>query len=68
LDRTITDIKLKISKEKTDLDDIENQMNVLKAKYDLKRLEIHQLSNKLEDKSKIVNEARRAYTKVYLND
>lgn len=46
------------------MDEIEGQMNTLKAKYDLKRLEVHQLSSKLDEKLKIMNEAKKAYSKV----
>ena len=48
------------------MDEIENQMNSLKAKYELKRLEIHQMNCRLEEKTKIVNEAKKAYSKVKL--
>ena len=46
------------------MDDIGNHINTLKAKYELKRLEVHQLNSKLDEKVKIVNEARKAYSKV----
>lgn len=53
-----------INKEKLELDDYEYQINNLKAKYELKRLEINQLNSKLDEKFKILNEARKAYAKV----
>lgn len=53
-----------INKEKNEMDEIQNQINTLKAKYDLKKLELNQLNNKLDDKMKIVNEAKRAYSRV----
>jgi hypothetical protein len=47
------------------LDNIENEMNNLKTKHDIKKLEISQLSSKLDEKNKILNEAKKAYSKVF---
>jgi hypothetical protein len=46
------------------MDGIEAQINTLKAKYEMKRLDVYQLNSKLEEKTKIVNEAKKAYSKV----
>ena len=64
LDKNIKDLKSVIDKEKNEMDAIEAQINTLKAKYEMKRLDVYQLNSKLEDKTKIVNEAKKAYTKV----
>jgi chromosome segregation ATPase len=64
LDKNISDLRGTIGKEKSEMEDIENKINTLRAKYDLKKCELNQLNNKLEDKLKIVNEAKRAYSRV----
>jgi hypothetical protein len=46
------------------MDSIEAQINSLKAKYEIKRLEVYQMNCKLEEKVKVLNEARNASTKV----
>lgn len=64
MDKNISDLRGTIGKEKSEMEDIENKINTLRAKYDLKKCELNQLNNKLEDKLKIVNEAKRAYSRV----
>jgi hypothetical protein len=58
-------MKNKMNNDKQDLREIENEMNTLKAKYDLKRHELNQQNNKFEEKVKVLSEAKRAYTKVF---
>jgi chromosome segregation ATPase len=62
--KTIEDLKGRVRNEKGEMDEIESQINTLKAKYELKRLEVHQLNSKLDEKTKIMNEAKKAYSKV----
>lgn len=64
LGKTVEDLKSRIGKERGEMDDLENQMNTIKARHELKRLEVHQLNSKLEEKCKIINEAKKAYSKV----
>ena len=64
LEKNIKDMKSVIDGEKFEMEGIEAQINTLKAKYELKRLDVYQLNCKLEEKTKIVNEAKKAYTKV----
>jgi hypothetical protein len=59
-------MKNKTSNDKQELKEIENEMNAMKAKYELKKHELNQNNSKLEEKMKILNEAKRAYTKVNL--
>ncbi len=57
-------MKDKLSIEKSLLNDIEYQMNNLKTKYEIKNLEINNLNAKIEEKSKVLNEAKKAYGKI----
>jgi hypothetical protein len=64
LENTIDELKHRMINEKQDLAEIESEMNGLKAKYELKKIEISQQNNKLDEKVKVLNEAKRAYTKI----
>ena len=57
-------MKDKLSIEKSLLNEIEYQMNNLKTKYEIKNLEINNLNAKIEEKSKVLNEAKKAYGKI----
>ena len=57
-------MKLKLNEEKTTLNDIENQMNTLKAKFESKNLDVYSLNSKIEEKTKVLSEAKKAYAKV----
>ncbi len=50
--------------EKTEMEAIENQIDMMKAKYELKKKQVALLNSQLEDKTKLVNDAKRAYSKV----
>jgi chromosome segregation ATPase len=67
LESTINDLRGTIGREKSDMEEIENQINNLKAKFEIKKLEVYQLNSKLEEKTRIANEARRALTKIVEN-
>jgi predicted nucleic acid-binding Zn-ribbon protein len=60
-------LKNRIEKEKSELAEVENKINQLQAKYQLKKIEIDGLKSKYEEKTKLVNEARTAYKKVLNN-
>lgn len=57
-------MKSVIDDEKNGMEALENQINVMKAKYDLKKMQVAQLNNKLEEKQKLVNDAKKAYSRV----
>jgi len=57
-------MKYLIEEEKNGMEALENQINVMKAKYDLKKMQVAQLNNKLEEKQKLVNDAKKAYSRV----
>ena len=57
-------MKYVIDDEKNGMEALENQINVMKAKYDLKKMQVAQLNNKLEEKQKLVNDAKKAYSRV----
>lgn len=55
---------MKLSEEKLIMNDMENQINSLKTKYEMKNLDVYNLTSKIEEKTKVVNEAKKAYTRV----
>ena len=55
------------NKESSEMNDIANQMATLKSKYDMKKLSVRQMTKKLEEKTKILTEARNAYNKIVVN-
>jgi hypothetical protein len=57
-------MKNRIEDEKSELAEVENKINQLQAKYQLKKIEIDGLKSKFDEKTKLVNEARSAYRKV----
>lgn len=57
-------MKSKLVDEKAEMNEIENQMNTLKTKFEKKSLDVYTMSNKLEEKLKVLNEAKKAYSKV----
>lgn len=67
MERSIKEQKSVIDGEKNEMDEIEAQINTLKAKYEMKKLEVYQLQSKMDEKVKMVNEARKAYTKIVEN-
>ncbi len=58
------DLKSRIENERCELAEVENRINKLQAKYQLKKIEIDGLKSKLDEKTRLVNEARTAYKKV----
>jgi hypothetical protein len=64
LDKNISDLKSVVQMEKTEMEAIENQIDMMKAKYELKKKQVALLNSQLEDKTKLVNDAKRAYSKV----
>jgi hypothetical protein len=64
LDGSREDLKNRIDNERSELAEVENKINQLQARYQLKKIEIDGLKSKLDEKTKLVNEARTAYKKV----
>lgn len=60
-------MKYIFSEEKAQLDEINRQMQLIKNKYDQKKQELHNLNLKIEEKSKLLNEAKKAYSKILDN-
>ena len=58
---------MQVNKESSEMNDIANQMATLKSKYDMKKLSVMQMTKKLEEKTKILTEARNAYNKIVVN-
>jgi len=67
MEKSIKEQKSVIDGEKGEMEEIEAQINTLKAKYEMKKLEVYQLQSKIDEKVKMVNEARKAYTKIVEN-
>ncbi len=57
-------MKAKQIDEKAEINEIENQMNTLKTRYDKKTMDFNTLSIKIEEKTKVLNEAKKAHNKV----
>lgn len=67
LDRSVSEMRMQVNKESSEMNDISNQMATLKSKYDMKKLSVMQMTKKLEEKTKILTEARNAYNKIVVN-
>ena len=67
LDRSVSKMRMQVNKESSEMNDIANQMTTLKSKYDMKKLSVMQMTKKLEEKTKILTEARNAYNKIVVN-
>ena len=67
LDRSVSEMRVQVNKESSEMNDIANQMATLKSKYDMKKLSVMQMTKKLEEKTKILTEARNAYNKIVVN-
>lgn len=67
LDRSVSEMRMQVNKENSEMNDIANQMATLKSKYDMKKLSVMQMTKKLEEKTKILTEARNAYNKIVVN-
>ena len=67
LDRSVSEMRMQVNKESSEMNDIANQMATLKSKYDMKKLSVMQMTKKLEEKTKILSEARNAYNKIVVN-
>ena len=67
LDRSVSEMRMQVNKESSEMNDIANQMATLKSKYDMKKLSVRQMTKKLEEKTKILTEARNAYNKIVVN-
>ena len=67
LNRSVSEMRMQVNKESSEMNDIANQMATLKSKYDMKKLSVMQMTKKLEEKTKISTEARNAYNKIVVN-
>ena len=67
LDRSVSEMRMQVNKESSEMNDIANRMATLKSKYDMKKLSVMQMTKKLEEKTKILTEARNAYNKIVVN-
>ena len=67
LEQTINNMRNELSKETSELNEIQITMNELKSKFDNKKFEVNRLEQKINEKSKIANESRMAYSKIIEN-
>ena len=67
LDHSVNDLRNQVNRETTEMNEIANQIAALKSKYDMKKLSVTQMTKRLQDKTKILNEARNAYNKIVEN-
>lgn len=64
LEQTVNNLRNQILSEKSTLDGLGNQLNTLKAQYDMKKFTVQQLQKKLDEKTKVLNDVRSYYNKV----
>jgi chromosome segregation ATPase len=67
LDRTINELRNQLNVQTQEMNEIGSQYQSLKTKFDMKKMAVLQLTKRLEEKTKILNEARRAYNKIVDN-
>ena len=67
LDRTINELRNQLNIQTQEMNEIGSQYQSLKSKFDMKKMTVLQLTKRLEEKTKILNEARRAYNKIVDN-
>ena len=67
LDRTINELRNQLNIQTQEMNEIGSQYQSLKSKFDMKKMSVLQLTKRLEEKTKILNEARRAYNKIVDN-
>lgn len=67
LEQNVNTLRLNLSKETSELNEIQKQMTDIKSKYDMKKFEVSRIENKIKEKSKICNEARLACDKIIDN-
>ena len=67
LEQSVNTLRLNLSKETSELNEIQKQMTDIKSKYDMKKFEVSRIENKIKEKSKIYNEARLACDKIIDN-
>jgi uncharacterized coiled-coil DUF342 family protein len=67
LDRTINELRNQLNVQTQEMNEIGSQYQSLKSKFDMKKMTVLQLTKRLEEKTKILNEARRAYNKIVDN-
>lgn len=67
LDRSVNEMRMQLNKETSEMNDIATQMAALKSKYESKRLSVMQMTKRMEEKTKILTEARHAYNKIVEN-
>ena len=67
LENAINELRMELTKETSEMTELGNQYQSLKSMYDMKKLTVMQMTRKLEEKTKILTEARRAYTKIMEN-
>ena len=44
LDRSVSEMRMQVNKESSEMNDIANQMATLKSKYDMKKLSVMQMT------------------------
>lgn len=59
LDRSVSEMRMQVNKKSSN--------GSFASKYDMKKLSVMQMTKKLEEKTKILTEARNAYNKIVVN-
>ena len=55
LDRSVSEMRMQVNTESSEMNDIANQMATLKSKYDMKKLSVMQMTKKIRRENKNIN-------------
>ena len=58
LDRSVSEMRMQVNKESSEMNDIANQMATLKSKYDMKKLSVMQMTKKFRRENKNINRSK----------
>ena len=66
LENNINSIRVNINNETNEMNDLKSQIDMLQSKFDSKKVIVSQITKKINEKTLILTEARRAYSKVII--
>jgi chromosome segregation ATPase len=67
LEQSVNVLRMNLSKETSEMNELQKQLTDIKSRYDMKKLEVSRIESKIKEKSKICNEARAACDKIIDN-
>ena len=67
LEQSVNVLRMNLSKETSEMNELQKQLTDIKSRYDMKKLEVSRIESKIKEKSKICNKARAACEKIIDN-